>query len=211
MFDCANVEMRELLPEFAAGTLDAPTCERIEEHLASCAECTSELETVRLVRLAFGRAPLVNTSAIVAALPKPVGVPRPVRAAGTRAARWVDWRIAAALTMMAIGGLSLAVTRRTHVSTERAGPQPAPPTDSVTRSQPSIIARAPDTGRAAPAGVGREAPSKAQLSFGGGVGDLDTASIQALLGALDEIDRAPVAPSAEPDHTPVLPLIGDAL
>jgi len=45
------------------------------------------------------------------------------------------------------------------------------------------------------------------LSFGGGVGDLDEESIRALLGALDEIDRAPVAPSAEPDRSPVLPVI----
>jgi hypothetical protein len=48
---------------------------------------------------------------------------------------------------------------------------------------------------------------KAQLSFGGGVSDLDDASIQALLGALDEIDRKPIAVSAEPDHSPVLPVI----
>jgi hypothetical protein len=41
------------------------------------------------------------------------------------------------------------------------------------------------------------------------VSDLDDASIQALLGALDEIDRAPVAPSAEPDRSPVLPVIKD--
>jgi hypothetical protein len=47
----------------------------------------------------------------------------------------------------------------------------------------------------------------AQLSFGGGVSDLDDASIRALLGALDEIDRAPIAPSAEPDRTPALPVI----
>jgi len=29
MFDCANVEMRELLPEFAAGSLDASTRARV--------------------------------------------------------------------------------------------------------------------------------------------------------------------------------------
>ena len=50
MFDCANVEMRELLPDLAAGTLDAATRARVEHHVASCAECTSELETLRLVR-----------------------------------------------------------------------------------------------------------------------------------------------------------------
>lgn len=36
---------------------------------------------------------------------------------------------------------------------------------------------------------------------------MDDVSIKALLGALDEMDRAPVAPSEEPDPTPVLPVI----
>jgi hypothetical protein len=49
--------------------------------------------------------------------------------------------------------------------------------------------------------------AKAELSFGGGMSDLDDATLKSLLGALDEIDRAPVAPSAEPDPTPVLPVI----
>jgi hypothetical protein len=39
------------------------------------------------------------------------------------------------------------------------------------------------------------------------MGDLDDASLQSLLGALEEIDHAPVAPSAEPDRSPVLPII----
>jgi hypothetical protein len=50
-------------------------------------------------------------------------------------------------------------------------------------------------------------PPKAQLAFAGGMDDMDDTSIKALLGALDEMDRAPVAPSEEPDPTPVLPVI----
>ena len=42
MFDCADVEMRELLPALAAGTLDDATRPRVERHVASCAECASE-------------------------------------------------------------------------------------------------------------------------------------------------------------------------
>jgi len=60
MFDCANVEMRELLPELAAGTLDAATRSRVERHVASCAECASEVETLRLVRSAYRTAPPVE-------------------------------------------------------------------------------------------------------------------------------------------------------
>ena len=75
MFDCANVEMRELLADLAAGTLDDATRVRVERHVASCAECASELETLRLVRSAYAATPTVDVRRIVAALPKPVPFP----------------------------------------------------------------------------------------------------------------------------------------
>ena len=213
MFDCANVEMRELLPELVAGALDAATRARVEQHVASCAECASELETLRLVRSAYASAPAVDARRIVAALPKPapsarvVPTPRPVR-------RWMDWRVAAALTMISVGGLSLAVARRStsrpdvpdsvfvasQQDTTRYRSPVASPTDSHTRADTNK--------RGAPPVRGVGASTKAQLAFAGGVEDMDDASIKALLGALDEMDRAPVAPSAEPDPTPVLPVIG---
>jgi hypothetical protein len=37
-------EVRELLPEYAVGTLDAPSRTRIEEHLAGCAGCRKEAD-----------------------------------------------------------------------------------------------------------------------------------------------------------------------
>src|SRR5215207_7109163 len=110
MFDCANIEMRELLPELAAGTLDAPTRARVEEHLLGCAECASELETLRAVRGAFASVPSVDVRRIVSSLPKPAAPARATPQAPVK--RWVDWRIAAALTMITVGGLSVAVTGR---------------------------------------------------------------------------------------------------
>lgn len=223
MFDCANVEMRELLPELAAGTLDALTRARVEAHLASCAECASELEMLRLVRAAFAGAPGVDTQRIVAALPKPGVTAAPTRAAsapGVRGSappvrRWIDWRIAAALTAITVGGLSLAVTDRMRAARDdgSASSQRASVTDSGTRGPSGLLARgtdsgrSTDTGRAAPAPRLGTGPTRTQLSFGGGVDDLDEASIEALLGALEDIDRAPVAPSVEPDRSPVLPVI----
>jgi hypothetical protein len=76
----------------------------------------------------------------------------------------------------------------------------ATPTDSHTRADTN------KHGANGRRGVG--VFTKAQLAFAGGVEDMDDASIKALLGALEEMDRAPVAPSAEPDPTPVLPVIG---
>jgi hypothetical protein len=117
--------------------------------------------------------------------------------------------------MITVGGLSVAVSRR-------PSPEELPPADTALSRDLQNAAR--DTGPAI-ASVEPKGPrdsaqpktseqprqaataEKAQLSFGGGVSDLDDASIQALLGALDEIDRKPIAVSAEPDHSPVLPVI----
>jgi anti-sigma factor RsiW len=219
MFDCANVEMRELLPELAAGTLDAATRSRVEQHVAACAECASELETLRLVRSACRTAASVDVSRIVASLPKP-SAPARTRIGGAPVRRWLDWRIAAALTMITVGGLSVAVLRRGPTET-RVQPKDtvlmAAPAESGSTTQPqprnpSLIASTPkrvdSTKQAVTPAVRKPAASaREQLAFNGGVDDLDEATLRALMGALDEIDRAPVAPSAEPDRTPVLPVV----
>jgi len=221
MFDCANVEMRELLPDLIGGTLDAATRARVDQHVSSCAECASELETLRLVRSAYASAPVVDVRRIVAALPKvtPVTPVTPTAHAGRGGGsltRWIDWRVAAALTMISVGGLSLAVAHRRSTAVPRrdsavvgltvdtavAHTSRAPATE-ISPSAGNVQRRLPvRAGRTSPV-----APAKAQLAFAGGVDDLDDASIKALLGALDEMDRAPLAPSEEPDPTPVLPVI----
>jgi anti-sigma factor RsiW len=220
MFDCANVEMRELLPELVAGTLDAPARARVEAHILGCAECTSELETLRHVRAAFAGVPAIDTQRITAALPKPPAAVRPPARQAPAEKRWMDWRIAAALTMITLGGLSVAVTERLQ-STRRPGPidigasivvPPVVPPTGIAKAPPAIppaLSRG-DTGgsRASDPAPSAARRVKAQLVFGGGsADDLDDASLRALLGALDEIDRGPVAPSADPDRTPVLPVI----
>jgi len=215
MFDCANVEMRELLPELVAGTLDVSTRARVEAHALGCAECASELETLRLVRSAFATAPGLDTRRIVSSLPKPPALVS--GASAPRVKRWVDWRVAAALTMITVGGLSVAVTERIRTSGRDVVPvvpESLAVTDDTSNQAVSIPPNVPgapnrsDTGiRTAPRGATTPSRARAELTFGGGVNDLDDASLRALLGALEEIDRAPVAPSAEPDRTPVLPVI----
>ena len=216
MFDCADVEMRELLPELAAGTLDDATRARVQRHVATCAECASELETLHLVRSAYAVAPTVNVQRIVAALPQPAPLAKHARV-GHGVTRWIDWRVAAALTMISVGGLSLALVHRQSGEPAPRDSVAAVPTVDSQRVQPAerpVAGVSPsgahDTTRPAnPAGrVTAAARPKAQLVFAGGMEDMDDASIKALLGALDELDHAPVAPSEEPDPTPVLPVIG---
>ena len=107
MSDCPNVEIREQLPEYLSGTLSARRRAEVEAHLASCEDCADELELLRLVRAAYSETtPAVNVKAIVAALPKRAS--RPAIRAWRRSHAF---QIAAAVSFIALGGISLAVAR----------------------------------------------------------------------------------------------------
>ena len=48
MSDCANVEIRELLPEYLHDRLGAPQRALVEAHLSDCEDCSAELGTLPL-------------------------------------------------------------------------------------------------------------------------------------------------------------------
>ena len=107
MSDCPNVEIREQLPELLSGTLSAHRRAEVEAHLAGCEDCADELELLRLVREAYTEmAPAVNVNAIVSALPR-----RASRPALRSWRRSHAFQIAAAVSFIALGGISLAVAR----------------------------------------------------------------------------------------------------
>jgi hypothetical protein len=104
MTDCSAVEIRDRLPEAAAGTLVGGDAAAVESHLRGCAVCRAELALIDAVaRSLAARTPRVDTATIVLALP-------PGLAAAPRA-RWTSpaWRMAAALVVAAagLGGLAL--------------------------------------------------------------------------------------------------------
>ena len=51
------VEVVELVSDYLDGELDAPTCRRVEEHLARCPPCRVYVEQVRETVRALGRLP----------------------------------------------------------------------------------------------------------------------------------------------------------
>jgi hypothetical protein len=121
--------------------------------------------------------------------------------------------------MITVGGLSVAVTRALRTSPDGVEGRPpiapestiavSPPVGAQDTTTPAVpeslrAPSAPSTPRTAPA-----PRPKAQLAFSGGVDDLDRAAFEALMGALDEIDRGPVVPSAEPGRVSALPIISD--
>ena len=167
MSDCLNVEIRELLPEYLGGTLSASRRAEVDAHVASCAECADELAVMRLVREAYAESPAVNVNAIVAALPR-----KSARPAMRSWRRSHAFQIAAAVSFIALGGISLAVARSFFNGTTPAGQI--------------------DTGTAS---SGAEAPA---ISFAGGVSDLGDEDLEALLTALETIEALPVTETSDP-------------
>jgi anti-sigma factor RsiW len=176
MSDCANVEIRELLPEYLHDRLGAPQRALVEAHLSDCEDCSAELGTLRAVRLAYANVRAVDTAGIIRALPKPPG--RGQRPATKRFATWQ--RIAAAISFISLGGISLAVSR-SFFSSEGA---------VVSPDTPVVVATSP-------ANTVRDATPA--ISFGGGVSDIATEDLEKLLGALETLEAAP---PAEPDGVP---------
>lgn len=190
--DCPNFEMRELLPDLLHDALPAAERSRVEGHLATCVDCAAEYELLRSARRAWAglRVPRVDTAGIVAALPRPL----PVAAARGPTARRspVLMRLAAAITFVALGGMSVAIARTYF---DRA---PAAPVDSVmvwrgdTTSDVPILASADTPRRASSPGAGG-------LAMHPSISDLGDAELESLLGELDQIEAAPLA---EPESTP---------
>jgi anti-sigma factor RsiW len=182
MSDCANIEIRELLPEYLHDRLDAAARARVAAHLSGCEECAAELATLQAVQRAYSRVPAIDTAAIVRALPRPKA---PVRV--TR--RPIAWQIAAAVSFISLGGISLAVARSFF---ERGGSVTAPPV--VASGSDSQRSSVPDSNRSA---------TRPTISFGGGVDDLASEDVEKLLGVIESLEAAPpVEPEVVPQSDP---------
>lgn len=177
MRDCENVEIREQLPELLHGRLGPSERAVVEQHLAGCAACRDELDVLRTARAVLIAAPTprLDHAAIAAAVSRArVQVePRPVR-----------WRWAAAITVIVLGGTSVATAVRSF--------RGEPAIDSTYVTGPAVVAQG-DTPSAVPSAA---AATPARLTAGGGIDDLADEDLEALIGNLETIE---VAPRAEPE------------
>ena len=182
MTDCTNLEMRDVLPDYARGALTGSPVTAVEQHLASCASCRAELAAVRSALAALGAAPRVDTARIVAA----VGQSRRTRQRTTQRV-WL-----AAASIVAIAGA--AVLARS-VANDPASPAVPPVVIAQDDSAPGT--RVVSTPNAPSPPVRQD--GGAELVVGGGVADLADADLEALLGMLDGLDaQIDVEPAALP-------------
>src|ERR1700735_4997133 len=146
MRECENEELQDALPRYAAGRFAGAERTRGGEHVAGCAECAPTVEMLRAAHQVMTQdAPHIDVSRIVAALPAPPqAAGRPVLALSTSEAgdrtvppgatrlhgssgcrpMWTGWRLAAAVSTIAVGGLSVTVMRDLRAA--RGGPGTVP-------------------------------------------------------------------------------------
>lgn len=177
MTECQNTEIRDQLPDFVHGQLSAPAHAAVAAHVSSCAACASELALLRHIRQALHVAPAVDVARIVATLPAPAREPR---AHLDRSAwRRFDWRIAAAVVALVIGGGSAAVL---SVRSRDGG---------LGRS--AVVQQVPEATPPPPLAA-------TDLSIDA---DLAEASVVELEALLDELEMFDGLPAGEPDVPPL--------
>lgn len=183
MVDCPNAEIRDRLPELIHDRLEPGERAEVLAHVAQCAACASELALLRELRSALSEVPAVDLSRIVHALPRPMGRSR---------RRRIDWRVAAAIAVVVVGGTSTWTLRY------RGGEPGARSTSTASgdRAPTTTGAGLPDRSMVnSPQAIGPTSDRSTELSVAG-LGDLSERELQSLLSDIGGFDALP---SAEPD------------
>ena len=225
MSECTNGDLRDLLPELVNERLDAESRERVEAHVASCADCANELALLRAMRPALAHGPVVDVQRIAAAVlaRTAAGAQR----APARAEIATRWRVAiAAAALLAAGALGYVAKTHRSVGAPEVAVVPAPESDGqdtgkaahsapqsshgpVTPTPGSAPVHAPQREIAAVPSHGAASP--ATTSFAGtgvleNVSDLSDDQLRALTASLDNLSPIPDA-----DPTPGLDPLGASL
>ena len=219
MNDCLNAEMRESLPDLIHGNLEPAKLAQVEAHVASCDACAAELELLRTVVASMPAAPGMNVQRIVAALPVAAkqglllhrgngdSAASPMPPAKRSQGLWSRpmLRVAAAVAIVAAGGLSLLVGRDVLNPETQVGRNKRP----VTATSTPVATSAPQL--ATTPSVARVAESSSPTVTSGGVttglliSEVQQLSDEHLVALLDEMDTIDPLPAIEPETlTPVV-------
>jgi hypothetical protein len=190
--------MRDRLPDLLHERLDSSARAVVMAHVEQCDDCRVELVLLREARVALSS----DVRAVDVRSITRVVIARTASAAAVETRRrtrrpWMDWRVAASIAVLAVGGASFAVIRARHQTVAA----PLPTTVSPSVRAPAAQQVATDTERRASHTTPTPAaPPNAELSAAGGVGDLSDSDLRVLLGDLESIDAMP---STEPEPVTV--------
>jgi len=201
MNDCQNAAIRDQLPELLHDRLEPATRTVVLAHVDGCGDCRSELELLREVQtMLVARTPRVDIQYVVGALPlAPRSAPaRPL----ARHRTWADWRIAAAVTVLAVGGGSLAVLHRDASPvapvTNQAVATPAVNSPASVAEVPGMPTATPaaSTMKSATSTVATAGAATAGIAMTGRLDDLSDEQLQTLLEQVGDLQAVPIT---EPD------------
>lgn len=200
MTDCPNVQMRELLPDLRHHALSASDRADVEAHLTECADCAAELAVLRSAHhvMSAVRVPAIDIRSIVAALPRPVSLH--VSRSVPRRSRTL-FRIAAAVSFISLGGISVAVARSFF------GDVTPTSVDSVFAGRGESLGVL-TSGAGNLSGAVQSSTAAPVLLMHPSVRALDDADLASLL---DELDQLEATPLAEPETTPGGRVIASAI
>jgi hypothetical protein len=227
MNDCSNADIRDRLPDLLHERLDLSARAIVVAHVADCTDCREELDLLRDVRVVLvAQAPRIDIGSVVSALPKPVSraaLPRSVArfgagssAAPARRRMQIDWRVAAAVTFLAVGAGSVAVMHRAPivagVPVGTLAPQVRPTDSGALAATNAQNARVDQPSASTTAPVATEAvatlddQAAADVAPGGRLSNLNEQQLKTLLGEIDHLAAVPVT---EPE--PVAMGVGSAV
>lgn len=199
MNDCPNAEIRDLLPDLLHERLDGDRRAAVLAHVAECGDCRAELDLLRALGGVMLRAtPRVDVAAIVSRLPAPQPAARALRPARRR---FASWQLAAAVTLLVVGGSSvLTLSHRLPGTGTVIGTGETSAVPGAVRQGVAVVPRMPVQTPvapvvAAPAEPSRPAAAKAspELGVNGQFADLDEADLRTLLADLDDLEPVPAA------------------
>lgn len=216
MTDCSNAEIRDLLPDYVHDQLSVTDLARVEQHVASCADCAEELALLQTVLAIRPQTRTSNIADIVARLPKPgqfstVKTPDGERVATAEGVRDIasaksvvsksrtfgNWRAVAAVAVMTVGALSVTIVRQGFM-----GSGGAPRADSATVAELHAGRSAVGAGNlshdSTNAGAGQ---TRVSLSVGD-PSDYTAEELEALMARMDKWDG-----SASADPLPGVPIL----
>lgn len=214
MTDCSNAEIRDLLPDYVHDQLSVTDHARVEQHLVSCADCAEELELLQTVFAIRPSVKSTNVADIVASLPRPgqpdaftvhgandqsAGNVRDIASAKSvvrKTSSFRNWRAAAAIAVMTVGGLSVAIVRQGMMG----GSSSAALSDTTGMG----VALLPEV--QAPVGGANDSAAASERRVPLSVGDLSDYSDEELQAMMARLDKWDGSVSADPlPGAPILP------
>jgi len=184
MNKCTEIDIREMLPDLLHGKLDASARARVEAHVASCEECTEELEVLRTVKSAAVFIPPIDVDRVVRQIP-PYRVIVPAAQAPART-RVVSWLVAASLAVVVLGGGSLLMIQQ-KPSAQRVVIHDGP--DQQRASSRLMVPKRVPTVAQKPPVVPEPRPHA--LAMATGVDGLSDGNLRQLMSDMDHFDALP--------------------